>query len=152
MHVGEGAFDAPEAPPSVIDADYIDPDGVGEEFERSPGTSDEALEEQDDSEELAFVATERISAGDTYARVEMRATDDGRRAMLVYSSREALVTNAGQRQPWTAFPAGHLEAIRDEIGADLIVWDAEVPAPQRYGAVEVPSAEQEHDHASSERA
>jgi hypothetical protein len=136
MQVGEGAFDAPEAPPSVIDANYLDLDGVDDEPASSSIGSDENEEEQDHPEALAFVATERISPGDSYARVEMRAIDDGRRAMLAYSSREALVANAGQGQPWTAFPSDHLEAIRDEIGADLILWDPEVSASHRYGAKE----------------
>ncbi|MCI2423462.1 hypothetical protein MOQ72_39230 [Saccharopolyspora sp. K220] len=102
--------------PSVIGADYV-------------------AEANGEEPEPAFVPLEqRLLSQDKDATVELRRLEDGRLAVLAYTSLEALVHSCGDLQPWASLPADKVAEIQQRSGADLVLWDAELPADQRRDA------------------
>lgn len=59
----------------------------------------------------------------------LRALEDGQRAMLVFTSYEALVAGCGEDQPFVSFRAEGVQAFQEQAGADVVLWDA-VLAPE----------------------
>ncbi|HEX6469899.1 MAG TPA: SAV_915 family protein [Streptosporangiaceae bacterium] len=84
---------------------------------------------------IAYIPSARFRPGDASVRFEVRPLDDGRSALLVYSSLELLVAGCGQAQPWVAVrpadPDG-LEGLARRCGADVALWDVNLPADGRH--------------------
>jgi hypothetical protein len=84
---------------------------------------------------IAYIPSARFRPGDASLRFEVRSLADGRTALLVYSSLELLVAGCGQAQPWVAVrptdPDG-LEGLARRCGADVALWDVNVPADGRH--------------------
>lgn len=85
-----------------------------------------------------FVPTQRMRRGDAEFLVEMRHLQDGRLALLTYSSLDALVEGCGDAQPWVEVPAERVEEIRDVVGAEVVVMDQALDAAQRHEAEDIP--------------
>lgn len=100
--------------PSVIGPDY-----VAEQNGREPT--------------LVYLPSERMLKHDSEATVELRQLEDGRLAVLAYSSLDALVGNCGELQPWVSLPSDKVAEIQQQSGADLVIWDAALPEDQRKG-------------------
>lgn len=80
----------------------------------------------------AYVPSQRLREGDTEATLELRNTEDGRVAMLAFSSLEQLVGCCGEAQPWVALPLDRVDNLRELSGADVTLWDLELPAELRH--------------------
>ncbi len=101
-----------DAAPSVIGADYV-------------------AEINDEPAELVYVPCERVLRGDTEVTVELRRLQDGRTAVVAYTSLEALVENCGDLQPWASLPSDKVQEVQEHSGAEVVLWDVALPADQR---------------------
>lgn len=106
---------AGQASPAVFGAEY-----AGMEEDEGPGT--------------VYIATQRVGAQDTEARVELRQDEAERHVMLAYSSLESLVTCAGKAQAWIAVPTDRVSQVQEDCGAGLVLWDLELSADARHAA------------------
>lgn len=79
-----------------------------------------------------YVASQRLTTHDAEATLELRETDDGQLAVMVYSSLEALVAGAGQHQPWIAVPRERVDGLVRLSGADGVLLDTVIPAGLRH--------------------
>ena len=109
---GRAGADEPVAPP-VLGAEYAGR-GVG------GGSA------------VAYVPSQRLRPGDTEATLELRNTEDGRVAMLAYSTLERLVEGCGESQPWVAVPMDRVQNLQELSGADVTLWDVPVPDEVRH--------------------
>lgn len=66
--------------------------------------------------------------------LELRHTEDGRLALLAYSSIDRLVDCCGHHQPWVALSALKLSAIAAARSFDVVLLDASLPAELRHSA------------------
>ncbi len=98
--------------PSVIGADYME-------------------EKNGEEPELVYVPTQRVLRDDSEVTVELRRLEDGRTAVLAYTSQEALVSNCGDLQPWASLPSDKVREIQERSGANMTLWDAALPDEQR---------------------
>lgn len=78
---------------------------------------------------IGFVPTTAIPAGE---RIEfmLKPLRDGRRALLVYSSRELLIEVLGEQQPWVALRESQIEDVFHGTDADVIALDQPMPADE----------------------
>lgn len=88
--------------------------------------------EEDDGPSTVFIATQRVGAQDTEAQVELRQDEAGRFVMLAYSSLASLVACAGEAQPWVSVPTDRVSQVQEDCGADLVLWDVELPSEVRH--------------------
>lgn len=65
--------------------------------------------------------------------VRYQTTQDGRRALLVYSALDRLQTCCGADQPWFMLPTERLEALHQLDPFDLVLMDLIVPEEARAG-------------------
>lgn len=81
-----------------------------------------------------FVPGQRVPhAGPSEVQVEVRALEDGRTALLAYSSLPHLVACLGDAQPWVEIkPTVSVSDLQVQAGVDVVVWDAELPVPLRH--------------------
>lgn len=79
---------------------------------------------------VLYVPCEPGSTADD-ARLTVRATRDGRRALLAYTALDRLVRCCGEGQPWALVPTAELDA---SASFDLLFLDVSIPAPARDGA------------------
>ncbi|MGJ7908868.1 SAV_915 family protein [Actinopolyspora sp. H202] len=98
--------------PAVIGADYI---AEREGVEPTP----------------AYLPSKRVLKQDTEVTFDLRRLADGRLAVLAYSSLDSLVSCCGELQPWASLPMDKVEEIQRRSGADLVLWDAQLPDEQR---------------------
>jgi hypothetical protein len=68
--------------------------------------------------------------------LDLRATRDGRLALLVYSAMDRLIAHCGPNQPWTVLFAQDLEQARVATGFELILLDLDIPEPLRRTGAE----------------
>lgn len=66
--------------------------------------------------------------------IDLRATRDGRLALLVYSAMDRLVTHCGPDQPWTVMATKDLDQIQEATGFELVFLDLDIPEEQRRKA------------------
>lgn len=97
----------------------------------APPVIDEKFVADDTEPTLVFLPSERYREGDEHATIEFRRTTDGRLAVLAYTSLEALVGSCGQQQPWVQLSSAKIDGIVADSGADMVLWDAELPPEQR---------------------
>ncbi len=93
---------------------------------------DGRFSEQPQPDDVVFVASQRFRRGDPEATLELRHTEDGRLAVLAFSSLERLVEGCGEAQPWIAFPHEHLDELVRVSGADVVLWDVALAPEQRH--------------------
>jgi hypothetical protein len=80
---------------------------------------------------MVFVPTEPMSQGSTQARLQMRRMQDGRLAVLAYTSLDLLVAGCGPHQGWMAAPAEQLTVLQPLAGFDVIALNVELPDDSR---------------------
>lgn len=88
--------------------------------------------EEGDGDNTVFIATQRVGPQDAEARVELRENESGQLVMLAYSNHEQLVTGAGEAQPWIAVPTDRVWQVQQECGADVVLWDVELPPEMQH--------------------
>ncbi|MQA86712.1 MAG: hypothetical protein GEV03_19285 [Streptosporangiales bacterium] len=64
--------------------------------------------------------------------LELRNIDDGRVAMLAFSSLEQLVEGCGEEQPWVAVPMDRVDELQRLSGADLVLWNVPLSPELRH--------------------
>ncbi|HWS31496.1 MAG TPA: SAV_915 family protein [Actinoplanes sp.] len=83
-----------------------------------------------------YVPCSPVREGTTDLIVDLRRTQAGQVALLVYSALDRLIDNCGEQQAWTALPTTELERIREATGFELILLDVCIPEHLRKGAGE----------------
>lgn len=68
--------------------------------------------------------------------IDLRATRDGRLALLVYSAMDRLIAHCGPDQRWTIMLTKDLEQARLATGFELILLDIDIPEDLRRTAGE----------------
>lgn len=85
-------------------------------------------------ENVVYIASQPLANPD--ATLEMRETDDGQLAVMVYSSLETLVAGAGPQQPWIAVSRERVDELVRLSGADGVLLDTVIPPGLRHGDTE----------------
>lgn len=98
--------------PSVIGADYV-------------------AEKNGETPDVVYVPTERVLRGATEVTVELRRLEDGRTAVVAYTSLESLVSNCGDLQPWASLASDKVGEIQEQSGAEVVLWDVALPDDER---------------------
>ncbi len=101
----------------------------------------ESSGESTGAQELArdvFVPTNPVTPGDVQAQVQLRHMQDGRTALLAYSSKDLLVAGCGPEQGWIAVPSEQLVGLQQLVGFDVVAVDVDVPEEWRVAG---PAAE-----------
>lgn len=93
------------------------------------------LEDDDSGPEVVYVPSKRLEPRVTEVTVELRRTEDGRLAVLAYSSLQSLVECCGEAQPWVSLPPEKITEVVGESQADVVLWDAHLPGEQRRDTV-----------------
>lgn len=76
---------------------------------------------------VVYVPCSAVAERDDSISVDLRHTRDGRRALLVYSAMDRLVSCCGDDQPWVVMPTASLEQVRWETDTELILLDVVIP-------------------------
>lgn len=87
-------------------------------------------------ENVVYIASQPLANPDADATLEMRETDDGQLAVMVYSSLETLVAGAGPQQPWIAVSRERVDELVRLSGADGVLLDTVIPPGLRHGDTE----------------
>lgn len=87
--------------------------------------------------DLAYVPTQvELSPGDENATLKLATTTDGELAALAYSSLEELVRCCGDQHPWVSFRTERIDALPSVTGADVLLWNEELPPELRRDAAD----------------
>jgi hypothetical protein len=68
------------------------------------------------------------------AMIEMRELEDGRVALMAYTSLDRLARCCGDQQPWVLFKTESLGELRRDSPYDVVVLDQALPVDLRHGA------------------
>ncbi|WP_020495294.1 SAV_915 family protein [Sciscionella marina] len=79
------------------------------------------------------MASRRPTSPDDEVVLELRRIDQGRLAVMAYSSLDALVECCGGQQPWVATTPAELDDWVRRSEADGFLWDAEIPEEHQHG-------------------
>ena len=109
-------------------------------------TGDHAPE---DTEALVYVPCTARDSGRSEIQIALKPLEDGRLAMLVFTSLDLLVTGCGEQQPWVALPESALEDTFRSSAADVVAVDAGLTAEQRWGAGNEPVTLSQHQRAQT---
>lgn len=82
---------------------------------------------------VVYVPCTRHTADVAELEVRHQTTQDGRRAVLVYSALDRLQTCCGEDQPWFLLPSRGLQAMHDLDPFDLVLMDMLVLEKARAG-------------------
>lgn len=83
-------------------------------------------------EPMVFVPSRPFGRANREAKLELQRLADGQVALLTYSSLTALTEGCGLGQHYVAFPAGRLETVRQQAGADTVLIDVALPQHLRH--------------------
>lgn len=88
-----------------------------------------------DQAELVFVPTEPVQPGAGQAQLQLRQMEDGRKALLAYTSLALLVAGCGSQQAWIAAPIDELENLQLLTGFDVVALNVDLPGDMRVTGV-----------------
>jgi hypothetical protein len=94
---------------------------MGDFVERSADAAEQ------DIPPVVYVPCAPSAPDDDDLSVDLRETQDGRLALMVYSGPERLTACCGPHQPWVALRAAELEQVRVDTGFALVLLDVEIP-------------------------
>jgi hypothetical protein len=83
---------------------------------------------------IVYVPCDRVSPGDEELSVDLRPSNDGQVALLVYSALDRLVSCCGPHQPWVVMPTARLDKLGEHTHFDMILLDIAIPDELRRGA------------------
>lgn len=106
------------------------PSVIGAEFAGAESSDDR------DGDDLIYIPCRCVQEGDQDAFLELRPLEDGRVAMLAYSSLDHLVAGCGEAQPWLAVPPRYVSEYENQSGADVVVWDTALPEELQHSSEE----------------
>lgn len=93
--------------------------------------------EDDEAPTVLYLPTAAQTNGEEVAFV-LRELEDGRRALLVFTSLERLVEGCGDEQPWVSIRAEALPEFEGLTEPDVLLWDAVLaPEIRQYGSYEL---------------
>jgi hypothetical protein len=84
--------------------------------------------------ERLYIPVQAGPAGDEVG-VALRRLVDSRLALLVYSDERAIAAGCGEHQSWIAIRSADLQEVRHRCAADVVLWDAPLPADLRERGV-----------------
>jgi len=76
--------------------------------------------------------TKSADGTEIYSTIELRRTDDGRTALMVYSALDRLISCCGEHQSWVLVTSENLTKIHAAQPYDVILLDAALPQNLRY--------------------
>ncbi len=76
---------------------------------------------------MVFVPAEPIPVGTQQAKLQLRRMQDGRLAVLAFTSLDLLVAGCGPHQGWMAAPVEQLENLQPLVGFDVIALNVDLP-------------------------
>jgi hypothetical protein len=79
-----------------------------------------------------YLPTGVQSDEDTGTAIELRRTEDGRTALVAYSTLDRLIDGCGEHQPWVLVSTRYLPKIHQAHPYDLIVLDSPLPQGMRH--------------------
>lgn len=79
-----------------------------------------------------FLPTRRVRPGDAEFTVELRTLEDGRLALLTYSSLESLVECCGAAQPWVEVETQRVEYVVATVEAEAVLVDTPLEEDVRH--------------------
>jgi|SRR6476661_11024024 len=82
---------------------------------------------------ILYLPCTRETADPAELEVRYQLTEDGRRALLVYSALDRLQTCCGTDQPWFTYPTAELQRLHEHAPFDLVLMDLFVPQESRAG-------------------
>jgi hypothetical protein len=86
---------------------------------------------------VVYVPARQPGPGDSEVTLEMRALEDGRVALLVYSAVDRLVAACGEHQPWALLPTARLEELQGQDAEwDVVLLDPHLPEELRHAGDE----------------
>lgn len=68
---------------------------------------------------------------DGSTELDLRRTQDGKLALLVYTALDRLVDRCGSEQPWVVVHTAALDELNDRQAYDVIFIDLHIPAEHR---------------------
>ncbi len=83
---------------------------------------------------MVYVPCDRVSPGDEELNVDLRPTNDGQVALLVYSALDRLVSCCGPHQPWVVMPTARFDKLGKHTHFDMVLLDIAIPDELRRGA------------------
>jgi hypothetical protein len=83
-------------------------------------------------EPMVYVPSRPFAPAGRRAELELQATSGGKRALMTYSSRSALLACCGPNQYFVSFPAGRLADVLAESGASTVLIDFRLPPQLRH--------------------
>jgi hypothetical protein len=81
---------------------------------------------------IVYVPSRPLPSAGRPAELELQPTTEGKRALMTYSSRSALLHCCGPNQHFVAFPAGRLADVVAGSGADTVLIDLPLPQHLRH--------------------
>ncbi|MGH3327467.1 MAG: SAV_915 family protein [Streptomycetales bacterium] len=82
---------------------------------------------------MVYVPSRRVQSGDEQAQLELRTLDDGRLAVLAFSSLDRLTAGCGPDQPWVLLRSEVLAGLQPGVGFDVVLVDVPLPPDLRHG-------------------
>lgn len=82
---------------------------------------------------VIYVPVDPGGQGEGEAAFELRKLRDGRTALLAYTALDRLVEACGEYQSWLLVPADAVAAKQPDLGYDVALLDADLPAELRHG-------------------
>lgn len=79
--------------------------------------------EDEDAPTVLWVPTAHAMRGEEVPPLALRATDDDRPAMLVFTSEESFARGCGDGQPYISIVAEAVHELQAAVGADELLWD-----------------------------
>lgn len=84
-----------------------------------------------------YLPAQRVVRPDEQAPIEVRAMEDGARALLAYSTLDQLISCCGGHQPWAKIRGGDVHDIQRQCEADIVLWDHALPEELRRTKEEI---------------
>lgn len=78
-----------------------------------------------------YVPTEPSHDHESELTINLRRTENGQLALLVYSTLEHLVASCGENQAWVQIPTDELDSLHDELPYDIVLLDVALPDEMR---------------------
>lgn len=83
-------------------------------------------------EPFVYVPSKPFRRGDREAQLELQPLAGGHRALLAYTSQQALLDGCGPNQYFIRFPSSRLQEVMRQCGADRVLIDTALPDYLRH--------------------